>query len=243
MSGDGSTSLSNHLTPLDLLASAQAQGADPNQLAKYMDLYERWEDREGEKKYNEAMNSAQGEIQQIITSKENKHTKSRYAALEDIDGIVRPIYVKHGFSLTFSNADSPITNHYRLVCEVRHKAGYKTYHFMDGQSDDKGAKGGDSKTPIQGIMSSNTYMRRGLYSMVFNLAFTGEDNDGNSTDYITSDQVGTINDHLVKTNTNLDGFLNWVKAESLDKMLASKFDVAIAWFKQREANQKKGSPK
>src|ERR1700692_1415295 len=52
--------------------------------------------------YNKAMNAAQAEVQPIARTTENTQTSSFYAKLEAVDAAIRPIYLKHGFSLSYN---------------------------------------------------------------------------------------------------------------------------------------------
>jgi ERF superfamily len=128
--------------------------------------------------FNRAMSEAQAEMLPVLRDAQNTETRSRYARLETIDAIVRPIYTRHGFSLEFNSEpiDGP---NVRVVCEVSHVAGHSKKFHLDAALDTVGFKGTANKTPLHGLGSSVTYLRRYLVCMVFNIVLANEDNDGN----------------------------------------------------------------
>jgi hypothetical protein len=110
-----------------------------------MDLQERWEANQAKKAFDEAMQQAQAEMRPVLMNASNEQTKSRYATYEILDNAIRPIYTKHGFSLSFNSGDCPIADHVRIVCEVS-CGGHRIYPHIDMPADGKGAKGGDVMT-------------------------------------------------------------------------------------------------
>lgn len=148
--------------------------------------------QEAEVDYNCAMRDAQSEMSSVVRDAQNTHTNSRYARLETIDAAIRPVYTKHGFSLSFNTVPgaepeppahaasktAKTTELVHLVCTVRHVKGHSTKHELSGALDMSGAKGTANKTSIQGLGSSVTYLRRYLTLMIFNLTLRDEDDDG-----------------------------------------------------------------
>lgn len=125
----------------------------------------------------EARRAAQSEMLPILRTHPNTSTNSRYAPLDVIDPIIRPIYTKHGFSMDFDS--EPIEGGVRVICEVSHDAGHTITRRLEGALDIAGPRGQANKTPIQALVSATTYLRRTLTCMVWNLAMFTEDNDGN----------------------------------------------------------------
>jgi hypothetical protein len=224
-------------TPATMLQAAMDAQLAPEALEKYMQLYERWEDRQAERAYNEAMNACQAEIMPVIRTKFNNQTSSYYAALEDVDEMIRPIYTRHGFSLVYGSAESPMSEHYRCTVEVRHKDGHKTFAFMDAPRDDKGMKGTPNKTPVQGVVSTMAYLRRTLTCMVFNIPMKGQDKDGQrpqNVPCITDEQVAKLNEWMIEKEVKLEDFLTWAEVDALDALPMSKYTTAIQMLKERK---------
>jgi hypothetical protein len=168
--------------------------------------------------FNRAMSAAQGEMQPVLRNAANDQTRSRYANLEAVDAAIRPIYARHGFCLEFNSEpiDGP---NVRIVCEVSHIGGHSKRYTLEAALDLTGPKGNGNKTPVQGLGSSVSYLRRYLMMMIFNLA-TSDDNDGNARGARPSDdrqrtapgrlsleQLAELSDLMRQTRTEEAKFL------------------------------------
>lgn len=152
---------------------------DVNKMQRLLDMHMQIQKTKAEIAYNAAMADCQGEIPQIETNKENTHTKSKYANLEAIDTVVRPILKKHGFSLS-SDSRTLENGNKLIICWVRHRDGHKERHELDAPPDTTGSKGTANKTGVQATGSTVSYLQRYLIKMIFNVVIKGEDNDGNA---------------------------------------------------------------
>lgn len=178
---------------------AMNPAADLDKLKQLLDMRERVEDRQAERFYDEAMNACQEDMRPIAADANNPQTKSKYASYGALDKVLRPVYTKHGFSLSFDTAENPLPEHVRVVCKVAHRSGHRERPHLDMPSDGKGAKGGDVMTKTHAIGAAVTYGRRYLLGMIFNIA-VGEDDDGNSNGgrefgAVARRAVETINGH------------------------------------------------
>ncbi len=166
-----------------IMAVISRAASDPNtdveKLTRLVDLYDRISARSAEQIYSEAMNATQEEMRPVAADAHNPQTKSKYASYAALDRALRPIYAKHGFSLSFTTADGAPPDHVRVVCKVSHRDGHKEFPHLDMPADGKGAKGGDVMTKTHAIGAAVTYGKRYLLGMIFNIA-VGEDDDGNS---------------------------------------------------------------
>lgn len=133
---------------------------------------------EAKREFQAAMNAAQTEMLPVAVNANNPQTKSRYATFEALDGALRPIYTKHGFSLSFGTAEGAPPEHVRITCRVSHRAGHVETPHLDMPADGKGAKGGDVMTKTHATGAAITYGRRYLEGMIFNIAISRDD-DGN----------------------------------------------------------------
>src|SRR3990167_197797 len=107
--------------------AASNPNVDIEKMERLLQMQERIMAKASEMAFNEAMNAAQSEISRIATDAENTQTRSRYATYAALDRILRPIYIKHGFSLSFDTADSA-PEMVTVLCYVSHKAGHtRTY--------------------------------------------------------------------------------------------------------------------
>lgn len=166
--------------PPSLLNIVAAVAADPTaDVAKLVALLaeqRRIVADEAAMQFNVALAAAQAEVEQVGRTTANVSTGSKYATLDAVDAMVRPIYSRHNFALSFTEA--PADGVVRLSCIVRRGAHSETY-TLTAPPDVAGFKGTSNKTAIQGVVSSVSYLRRALLCMIFNIVTKGEDRDGN----------------------------------------------------------------
>jgi len=154
---------------------------DIDKLERLGAMYERMKSREAEQAFNEAMTAVQTEMRPIAADANNPQTRSKYASYLALDRAMRPIYTKHGLSLSFNTADGAPEGYVRVVCDVA-KGGYSKPYHVDMPADGKGAKGGDVMTKTHATGSAHTYGRRYLLKDIFNIAIGENDDDGNGGD-------------------------------------------------------------
>lgn len=132
---------------------------------------------EAESAFNAAMARAQANIIPVATNAANDFTKSRYATLAIINAAITPIYAAEGLSISFDTADSPVAGCLRIIAHVSHSQGHTRQYHIDLPPDDTGSAGKVNKTKVQATGSTNSYARRYLVMMIFNVA-TRDDDDG-----------------------------------------------------------------
>lgn len=125
------------------------------------------------------MNNVQTKIEPVRKDADNPHTKSRFATYHALDAAIRPIYVEHGFSVSFDTEDTDKPDTVVVLCYVGHQAGHNRVYRIAMPAEGKGAKGGDVMSKTHATGSAVTYGRRYLLSMIFNIA-TLQDDDGNA---------------------------------------------------------------
>jgi hypothetical protein len=159
-----------------------------------LDVMERIKAGQAEQAFSEAMNEVQKKIEPIATDAANPQTQSRYASYAALDRALRPIYIAHGFEVSFDTEDSPKPNHIRVICTVAHKAGHKRQHRADMPTDGKGAKGNAVMTATHAVGSGIQYGKRYTLGMAFNVA-VARDDDGNAAgglEKISKEQVDQL---------------------------------------------------
>ena len=235
-------------TPMSLLQLAIDKGFDAERIGQFMDLQDRMENKRAEQEYVESMNRCQKKMPVVVRDMENTQTKKWYARLETVAAAIRPIYTEEGFSLEFCEGKSDLPEHRRIVCEVRHVGGCTKSFHLDSPIDDVGAKGAATKTPIQGLGSLVSYLRRYLTLMIFNITVADEDNDGNPNKCtISEDAVATLNGMLEQCRSvgrPLDGaafgrfmkFLGVEETGNIGDITQAKFLTAVATLSKRIAD-------
>lgn len=159
---------------------ANDPASDIEKMERLIAMQERMEARRAQVEYDNAMSAAQEEIKRIVADKDNTHTKSQYASYAALDRAIRPIYTKHGFSVTFTTIEGPV-DMVRLLARIAHRAGHREEARLDMPADGRGAQGAGVMSKTHATGAAITYGKRYLSGMIWNLAI-GEDDDGNGAD-------------------------------------------------------------
>lgn len=226
-----------------IMAVIARAAADPNtdveKLERLTNLYERITDRQAEQAYSEAMNEAQEEMRPVAADANNPQTKSKYASYAALDRALRPIYTKHGFSVSFDTGDTASADMVRVICRVGHRAGHKETPHLDMPADGKGAKGGDVMTKTHATGAALTYGRRYLLGMIFNIA-VGEDDDGNGAEFRRREQSAGATAAITSLNAcnTSDDLKRWKAGNADVVQTLPEADEIIRLFNQRVANLK-----
>lgn len=163
---------------------ARDPSADISKLERLLAMRDAERDDRRRQEYNEAMRLAQAEMPNAI-GRDEKGERGRYARLETIAMKIKPVYTRHGLSLSFGSKESPIEGHYRVTCDVRHSGGHVEHHSADLKLDNVGPEGKPNKTNVQGWGSMISYARRYITVMIFNITIANEDDDGTAAGDIT----------------------------------------------------------
>lgn len=124
------------------------------------------------------MIEAQAEMEPVARTTDNKQTTSKYAKLEHISKVIKPVYSEHGFAMSFTSP-KPLEDGTMMVgVWVMHREGHKEYHELPGRIETTGFKGNANMTGLQGLGKLISYLRRYLTCMVFDVILYDEDNDG-----------------------------------------------------------------
>jgi len=221
---------------------------DVEKMERLVAMHERALDRQAETAFNAAMAEAQRDLTPIREDASNSQTKSKYATYLALDRVVRPIYTKHGFAISYSQGDCALENHLRVQATVSHMDGHSRTYHLDMPADGKGAKGGDVMTKTHATGSALTYGRRYLLALIFNLAIGAmKDDDGNyaSGDPITAEQKEKIVALIKGTNSNTARLLKFIfprgNVTSIDEIPAPKFGAVVAELERKKSKQ--GAPK
>lgn len=220
-----------------ILQAATNPNIDPDRLERFLGMYERLAAKEAEQAYDVAMNGAQEEMRPIAKDLENEQTRSRYASFAALDRAMRPIYAKHGFSLSFSAGEGAPEGCVRVVCRVSHRDGHKEFPHIDMPADGKGARGGDVMSKTHATGAAFTYAQRYLLRAVFNIAVS-DDDDGNDAfpgDWINEKQVDDLIALIDEVKADRTRFLNYFKIDTLARLPAKRFDEAVRALEKKRA--------
>lgn len=214
--------------------AARDPSVDMDKLQRLMEMRKTIETETAERAFNAAMKAAQSEMGRIAADAENKQTRSRYATYAKLDSVLRPIYTKHGFSLSFDEAESPKADHIRCLCYVSHEAGFTRTYRKDMPADGKGAKGGDVMTKTHATGAAASYGARYLLKGIFNVAVGEEDRDGNEADGpISSDQFEQLVALADEVGADKAKFCAYYKIEGMADLPSSEFTRALDLLKAK----------
>lgn len=226
-----------------IMAVISRAAADPNtdvdKLERLTALYERITARNSEQSFNAAMTAAQTEMRPVAADANNPQTRSKYASYVALDRSLRPIYTKHGFSMTFGTADGGPESYVRVVCDLGHEAGYSRRYHVDMPADGKGAKGGDVMTKTHATGAALTYGQRYLLKMIFNIA-VGPDDDGNSvgaTSKISDEQLRSLIDLCDEVEADKRKFCEFMGVTGLAEITVKELPRAIRALNDKKAKR------
>ncbi len=233
--------------PRSLLSAIVQMASNPAlDIVKFealLQMQERMERRQAEIAYNQAMNKAQAEIQPVARLAENSQTKSFYAKLEHVDAAIRPIYLHHGFAISYGTVAPLVPGSIRVECTCAHTAGHSEKFQREAPPDTLGPKGSPVKTVLHGGGSTETFLKRYLTCGVFNVVFKNQDDDGvrGGWEGISDEEVAELSRGLTETGSNLAAFLEFVGVAAIPDIQRKDLTRArnLIAQKKRQNEQKK----
>lgn len=130
--------------------------------------------KKAEREFNAAMEAAQSQISEVIPDADNKQTQQKYATFKALNEALRPVYLRHGFSLSFNAAPSPTPDEVYILCKVSHSGGHSEPYMLPMSTDNKGPQGGGVMSKQQARAAAASYGRSTLLKMIFNVAIGAE---------------------------------------------------------------------
>lgn len=150
-----------------------------------------------------ALAAAQAEVENASKNSKNDHFKNSYADLAEVLNTVRPVFARHGISITQfpSFADGVVT----VETVMLHVTG----EYLSGS-----CSAPVTKSDPQGVGSAITYLRR--YSLAAMTGVAQEDDDGNAAAAKPKPDQSVISDHLAAIEAASDvGALKVAFAEAI----------------------------
>jgi len=218
----------------NVLMEAVRNKYDPAFIEKMLDLQERHEKNEARKAYHEAMsqfkaNAPEIEKDKTVSYKAGGSTVSyKHATLANVTNKINAALGKFGLSAAWETKQD--NGSITVTCTVTHKLGHSESTSLIAAPDVSG-----SKNPIQAIGSTISYLERYTLLALTGLATSDMDDDGKSIkEYINDDQVIEIQDLISETKADKAKFLKYFKAESIDMLLASQYDIALSMLRNKK---------
>lgn len=208
---------------------------DAAKMTGIYDLQERVLARQAEAEFNMAFAELQADLPRIKKSGKVEYPKDKtkpdgpkekafnFARYEDIDEIIRPIMMRHGFSMSFDSGmrdGGGVTVTGRLL----HRGGHARSSTVPLAVD---ASGG--KNNLQGIGSSISYGKRYAVVMLLNLVFEGEDDDGvrGGTVFIDDAQLQQVQQLAEEVSADPEAFCRFMGVTAYPDIQKKDFAKAI----------------
>ena len=207
--------------------------ADLPTIEKFMDLRERWEKNEARKAFHVAMAVFKANLPTVVKDKTNSQYKSKYVSEDALINTINPELSKQGLSARFDFAQEG--DNIKVTCNITHAKGHRESVSLSGKADGSG-----SKNPLQQIKSTATYLRKATFEAITGIASSENDadDDGNgATEYISDKQKSTILDFINAKEVDETKFCEFMGVDSVDKILASYYNKAIAALKSAKGKK------
>lgn len=195
-------------------------------LERMMAMQERLEVREAEKEFAAALARLQSKLPQIpkdgiIYQKDGIRIRSRYAKIEGIDAIIRPLLNEEGFAFSFDCKPTADPKMFLFSGTLSHKYGHSVTKSFPLPTDTN-----QYRSAIQDMGSSESFAKRRLVRMHLNIVEEGEDNDGQGSDAKISDaQAKDLKCKMEEVGQDEARFLRLIAgAASIANILARDFD-------------------
>ena len=213
------------------LTAEQFAALDLDKMQRLLDFSLQVEAEQARRTYEAAFERAQNRLVAIDVPKLTKGDRgSRYAKTEAICRILDPVLVDEGFTWTFSDADSVLEGHVKIVMKLRHAGHTEPHEYNAPAWDGRGPKGSGVMTPLQASGAIRTYSERRLRMSVFALHLVDDDKDGAPVEgpSITEDQVADINLKIKEVHASPKKFLEYLNVDKLENLPASEFKNAVS---------------
>ena len=226
-----------------MLQSAIASGVTAENVAvleKLMDLYERTQAKEAEKEFARAFVALQADMPAIIASRAvpNNDGSVRYmfAPYEQIMEQVRPLLLKHGFTVSFSMSFSE--GRVTQACTLQHTGG----HARTNQFTARIGRGPPGSTETQGDGAASTYAKRFALCDCLNIVVE-RDNDGRPDARaeggpISADQVQYLREQLHEAGGTEAGLAGLAGVATLEEVGTLVYPVLVRALEARKRAKK-----
>ena len=220
---------------LAMIQWAVQNQVDAGNMRQLLDMHTEVVKRAAEVAFKQSMVRLQSRIPALFKTSEivvSGATRSRYAALESIDKVVRPLMSEEGFSVSYDSEQA--TGGTVWKCIISHSDGHqRTYCLPPMPNDNSG-----SKNAVQAIGSTIQYARRYALCNALNLVTRGIDDDGHgATPCITTEQVQIVLNYFASAEMDAkrqSGFLAYAEAKTVEDIKAHRWEDCVKMLRAAE---------
>ena len=227
-----------------IIRLAVDRGVSVDTLERLVALKERVDARSAAAEFNVALGEFQAECPAIlktstakVTTKSGSEYAYKYAELDQIARVTRPLLQKHGLAYSW---DSEMAGD-KIVCTciLRHVAGHKETARFVCPTDTSSAMSSQQRHA-----AALTYARRQSLIQVLGLTTTDKDTDGASEQKVSEEQIHKIEEWLADSGADRARFLSYMRATAVGEIFARDYMKAITALKaaklDKAGEKKKG---
>jgi hypothetical protein len=217
-------------TPLQMLADANARGADLATLKELMAMAKEWKADLAREAFVAAMAQFKANPPTIVKDKQVSFTTTKgttsytHATLGKLCAAIVKSLALVGISHRWEVAQA--NGLIKVTCQLTHAQGHSESVSLHSGSETSG-----TKNDIQAMGSAITYLERYTLLAATGLAAEDQDDDGKGTgqsDRITESQAADIEALITEVKANKAAFLKYLKCSNLSDIRASSFKAAVA---------------
>jgi hypothetical protein len=208
-----------------IISLAKDASVDVAKLDALLKMQADMEERQAKQEAINAFTALSGELPRVKkngTIQLGNKGEIAFAKWDDIDKVIRPLLVKHGFTLSFNSAAKD-GGGLVVTGELMHRSGHVRSAAIPLALDV-----GPGRNNLQAMGSTLSYGKRYCAEMLLNIVREGDDDDGNKggTAFITAEQVDELQDLIEQTDTDENKFLAAAGAAHLGEIPAGAFAMA-----------------
>ncbi len=205
-----------------IIELAKDKSVDVSKLDALLKMQAAMEERQAKQEATAAFTELTGELPRVkkngvIDMKDKGSMK--FAKWEDMDKVIRPLLVKHGFTLSFDTVERA-GGGIMVTGELMHRSGHVRTASIPLALDT-----GAGRNNLQAMGSSLSYGKRYCAEMLLNIVREGDDDDGNKggVAYITPEQCEELQALIRETGTDEKRFLATMGVEELGQIAQAAF--------------------
>lgn len=153
---------------------------------------------------------------------------AKFAKIEDVDTVIRPLLAAEGFSSSFNSTDAGAGGT-EYSCTLSHRDGHAETKTLMLPPDKF-----EYRSAAQNAGSNISYARRYLLSMHLNLVTRDVDNDGaGEPEALSAEQVAQIRAELAEVRGSEAKLLAWQRVSSFEEIRGDQFKPILMFIAEK----------
>lgn len=222
------------LSIIDAMANNPA--VDVEKLERMLALQERLMAHQAEIDFNEALTRVNDKMPRITKTKgvsyDGKKDAFKYAPLEKIDEIVKPLLKEEGFSVAYT-VEPREGGGGVVIGTLTHVKGHKRVSSIPLPVDTSGGK-----NAIQGMGSTTMYGRRYVLCNLLDIVVIGADDDGMGG-VIDDSQAANIKQLIKESEADTKGFLKYMGVQNVKEIMFKDYRKATSVLEEKKKKNAK----